>query len=275
MNQRLILPLTCLSLATLGLCSCASLFMGDQAVATQRGPASVEAAPGSVMVYDQTTGLEIDPVTQAPIGADLGRNEFSRQTNVGSERARAGYRRNASPWDGTGPVNEGSLWNPESQDGFFFTRNLLHKVGDVLIVKVENDVNLAVNNKIESILGRQRLQDVIADEAGKTAEEKVSEKVGKAVGNERVGDAVGKAVGDRAVASLESKAAYVQIDEVPVRIVEVLPRNTFRVEGTRRITVMDAPYTFKLSGMVRDEDIGNVSMVSSEKVFESKMELTK
>lgn len=255
------------------LASCASWFHSPKEVDTGRAPAS--SGTGSVMIYDQSSGLEIDPATQAPIGADLGRNEFSRQSSLHNERSKSGFRRQANPWDGTGPVNEGSLWNPDSQDGFLFSRNLLHKVGDVLIVKMESDINTALNTKIESLLGRQRLQDVVADETGKVVKEKTSEKVSDAVGNENVGAAVGRALGERTVASLESKSSYVQLDEVPVRILEVLPRNTFRVEGSKRITVMNAPYTFKMSGLVRDEDIGNVSMVSSSKLFESKMELTR
>lgn len=183
--------------------------------------------------------------------------------------------RKADPFDGTGPYYEASLWNQDTQDNFYFSKNILHKVGDILIVKVEPEVNDALNLKIAAALGRSGLQQVVADEAGKAAGDAVSQKVGTALGNQNIGNAAGAAVADRTIASLDSKPRYVDVDEMSVRITELLPRNSYRIEGSKRVFVKTTPYTLRYSGVVRDDDLGPSSVIASSKVIDSKMEMVK
>ncbi|MBS1982546.1 MAG: flagellar basal body L-ring protein FlgH [Bdellovibrionales bacterium] len=184
-------------------------------------------------------------------------------------------KRKFDPFDGTGPYNEASLWNGETQDNFYFSKNILHKVGDVLIVKMEPEVNEALNLKLASVFGRSSVQQVVADEAGKAAGDAVTQKVGATVGNQNIAKAVGAAASDRTVAALDEKARYVDIDEMSVRIVELLPRNSYRIEGQRRVFVKSIPYTLKYGGVIRDEDLGPASVIASSKVVDSKMEMVK
>lgn len=184
-------------------------------------------------------------------------------------------RRKADPFDGTGPVNEGSLWDPEAQDNFYFSKNLMHKVGDLLVVKMEPEVSDALNLRIAAVVGRSSVQQVVADEAGKAVGTAVEQKVGDATGNANIAKAVGAAATDRAVASLDEKPRYVDLDEVSVRIAEVLPRNAYRIEGGKRITIRNSPYQLKYSGVVRDEDIGAGSIITSSKVIDSRLEMAK
>lgn len=266
-------------LTALTLSGCASLIesiKGEEAPApvSARAPASV----GRAITIDNgsnSAGASLASGTPEPSGPNLGANEFAAQARVANERSAKGFRSASDPWDGTGPVNEGSLWNPDSQDNFYFSKNLLHKVGDILIVKVEADVNDALNTKVASILERNTVNEVVADEAGKAVKDAVSKKVGTAIGNQNIGNAVGAAAGARAVAALDPKQKYIDLEDIPVRIVATLPRNTFRVEGARRVMIRNAPYQLKLSGIVRDEDIGGSAMIASNKVLESKMELTR
>lgn len=184
--------------------------------------------------------------------------------------------RKADPFDGTGPYNEASLWNPDSQDNFYFSKNVLHKIGDLLIVKMEPEVNDSLNLRIASVLGRNSVQQVVADEAGKAAAAGVEQKVGQAIGNENIAKAVGAAAGDRTVAALDERPnKYVDVDEISVRIMEMLPRNTYRVEGTRRVFVKSTPYTLRYSGVVRDEDVGPSSMIASSKIIDSRLEMVR
>lgn len=183
--------------------------------------------------------------------------------------------RKADPFDGTGPFNEASLWNPDSQDNFYFSKNVLHKIGDLLIVKMEPEVNDSLNLRIASVLGRNSVQQVVADEAGKAAAAGVEQKVGQAIGNENIAKAVGAAAGERTVAALDERPKYVDVDEISVRIMEMLPRNTYRVEGTRRVFVKSTPYTLRYSGVVRDEDVGPSSMIASSKIIDSRLEMVR
>ena len=184
--------------------------------------------------------------------------------------------RKADPFDATGPYTEGSLWNGDSQDNFYFSKNVLHKVGDILIVKMEPDVSDALNQKIASILGRNSVQQVVADEAGKAAGAAAANAVGNATGNQNIGKAVGAAAADRTVAAIdEGTPHYIDVDEMSVRITEILPRSSYRIEGTKRVFVKNNPYTLRYFGVVRDEDIGSSSMLVSSKVIDSKLEMTK
>lgn len=209
------------------------------------------------------------------VGPHLSANEFSPQTRMFDDRAGRGYRRQSDPWEGTGPANEGSLWNADGQDNFYFSRNTRKKLGDIVLVKLEPDVIDAMNSKINTLLTRSLPRQMVADEAGKKAGDKVADKIASATGSNGLGRAVGDAASNRVVAAIDKKENHIDIEEIPVRLVETLPRSSFRVEGSRRVNVRGAPYLLKISGVVRDEDLGGTGVVATSKVFDSKMELTR
>jgi len=214
-----------------------------------------------------------DEVALQPKAAAPARAPASVEAAV--EKKNDDARRKTDPFDSTGPMNEGSLWTAETQDNFYFSKNVLHKIGDILIVKMEPEVNEALNLKLAAAFGRSTVQQVVADEAGKAAAAAAQQKVGQAIGNANIGKAVGATVGERTTASLDAKPRYIDIDEVSVRITETLPRNSYRIEGSRRVFVKSTPYTLRYSGIIRDEDLGPASIIASSKVIDSRMELTK
>ena len=233
-----------------------------------RGPASITA-------YDNRSGTAPAPLQAQPTGPDLSASEFAPLARLSDDSAARGYRRQASPWDGTGPANEGSLWNSDSQDGYLFTKNLLYKIGDIIVVKVEPEINNTLNFEIASLLGRTTVQQVAADEAGRKIASVAAQKTEKALGSAALGNAVGQAAAQATVNALDANTRYVDISDIPVRITETLARNSYKVEGARRVYIRNAPYQVKISGVVRDEDIGPTRMIASSRIFESKMELTK
>ena len=265
--------------AIFGLSACGTLadmkatLMGDDDSA--RAPASVNP-DGTKSIAVQSGAKSADLQTGAgPTGPDLASNEFAREQRLNDEGAQRGIRRNADPWMGVGPSNEGSLWIPDTQDNFFFSRNTRNKVGDFVTVKLENEVVDSLNTKIASQISRSSVQDVVADEAGKEVEGQVAKKVGQAVGNANIGKAVGAAAGERAVAAIDPGHRYIDIQEVNARILKSLPNNQFLVEGERKIFIQGATYALKLTGTVRDEDLGTAKTVASNQLFDSKLELTK
>jgi flagellar basal body L-ring protein FlgH len=237
----------------------------DQRPVSARAPASNGNSKSIVIDERNFSG----PSGARPSGPDLGRGEFGVQAK--------GTGKNKDPWYGTGPVNEGSLWNPESQDGFFFSRNTLHKVGDIIMVKMDSAVNESLNSRIVSIIGpKKSVQRTIAEEAGKSAGNKVSEGIDKIVNNKNVADAIGDAVASDAQTALDPTGDnYVSIDEIPARVVEYLNGGRFRIEGSRKVMIRTAAYQVKLSGTIRDEDVATNNSIDSNMVLESKLELTK
>jgi flagellar L-ring protein precursor FlgH len=247
----------------------ASLMGTEETASTGRSPASPQE-----LSIDNKSGARYQE-TSDPTGPDLTSNELMGASRHNNEKSAYGFRRSANPWQGAQADNEGSVWNPDSQDGFLFSKNLLHKVGDIIIVKLEPDVNDSLNEKISAMLGRSSLNHVIADEAGKAAKDKIKEKVRKAVGNDAIGEAVGEEAKNRTVSSIESGRRHIDVENVAVRITELGPRNTFKVQGARKIFIKNSPYKLKIDGIVRDEDIGPTNIVSSNLVFESKLEIVK
>ena len=236
-------------LALLGLTGCSSWMsglkasiLGDDNTATASAAPKTKRAPASLPA----------PVEEKPVPS-----------------------RKADPFDGTGPMNEASLWNGDSQDNFYFSKNVLHKIGDILIVKMEPEVNDALNLKIASVMGRGSVQQTIADEAGKAVGAAAEKKVGEAIGNENIAKAVGGAASERTVAALDERPRYVDVDEMSVRIVEMLPRNSYRIDGNKRVFLKNTPYNLRYSGVVRDEDVGPASVVVSSKVIDSKLEMVR
>ena len=256
-----------------GLSSCSSLnglkqmAMGGDAKKknSSRNPASVSSAGGSVLIENKQFAGDM---SGQPIGADLGKGEFGTTSQtIGSK----------DPWFGTGPTNEGSLWNGESQDNFYFTMNTSYKVGDIIMVKLDTEVNDALNSRIAALLGEsgKSTRKVVAEELERGIASEVGKKVGKAVKNENIAKAIGRDVGDRVKSSLDLKESYVNVDEIPVRITGTLDARMFKIEGSRRVFIKNAPYQVAMSGSIRHEDVSPDGSISSQKVLESKLELTK
>lgn len=270
--------LTIALLSWLGGCSSV---MGDwkAAMLGAESPQEPVRAPASTasnrVEIDNRTGVDFRSPAPGPRGPQLGSSDFSHYNGHNNPRSGQGFRSDSNPWSGVGPTSEGSLWRDDTQDNFYFARNVIYSVGDLLVVTVDSEINDALNLRIAQILGRTSVQQVVADEAGKAAGAEVQKQVQGVVGNERIAEAVGKDIQARTIASLDSKPRYVDVDNVTVRITELLSRGSYRVEGTKRVFVKDAPYNVKYSGIVRDEDIGANKMIASKSVLESKVELTR
>jgi flagellar basal body L-ring protein FlgH len=235
-----------------------------------RAPASAAVKPAgekSVVIENRSfDGNFVKPST----GTDIGRNEFGVPSTQGGTKAN-------DPWFGTGADNDGSLWDGEGQQNFYFSVNTNYKIGDVIMVKVDSDVNDALNSRIAALLGPRgkSVRNVVAEEAGRSVASKVGDQVTKATGNDKIGAAVGESAGDKVQSSLDLAESYVNVDEIPVRITQRLDGRRFNVEGSRKVFIKNAPYQVVMKGVLRHEDIARDGSIPSSKVLESKLELTK
>jgi len=269
MKQRFLILVAMFSL--LGACSSFAdlkrMAMGEEED-TGRAPAAAKKdSNGSVIIDNRSFDGNFN---KAPTGPNLGANEFGVPANQGGTRS-------SDPWYGTGVDSDGSLWEGESQNNFYFSVNTNFKVGDVVIVKVETEVNDALNSRIAALLGPKgkSVRNVVAEEAGRSVASKVGDEVAKAVGNDKIADAVGQSAGEKVTSSLDLEEMYVNLDELPVRITDMLDGRRFKVEGSRKVFIKNAPYQVVMTGVVRHEDIARDGSILSSKVLESKLELTK
>jgi flagellar basal body L-ring protein FlgH len=259
------------------LSACSSMrdfFLGQNDEASSRAPASVvDASVSETNTQSSSDGRA--PASVQP--ATLGANENANEIRLNDDRAHRGYRSNSDPWLGTASDNEGSLWNGETQDNFYFSRNNQFKVGDFVIMKLDNDLSESLNLKMATLYqpDHKSTRTVVAEEAGKAAGDKIANAVAKVTGNANVGAAVGADVADRAIASIDGNEKLFDLQEVPLRITEVLPRGGLRVEGTKKIFKKNVAFDLKVEGTIRDEDIGPSRTIASSRLMESKVELTK
>lgn len=269
MNQHLLILVSLFSL--LGGCASLSdlqrMAMGEEESADRAPAAAKKDSSGSVIIDKRSFDGNFN---KAPTGPNLGQNEFGVPATNGGSRSN-------DPWYGTGVDSDGSLWDGESQNNFYFSVNTNFKVGDVIIVKVETDVNDALNSRIAALLGPKgkSVRNVVAEEAGRSVASKIGDEVAKATGNDKIADAVGQSAGDKVSSSLDLEEMYVNLDELPVRVIDMLDGRRFKVEGSRKVFIKNAPYQVVMTGVIRHEDIGRDGSILSSKVLESKLELTK
>ena len=245
-----------------------------------RAPASTAPAGDNTTTGDAEIlqAANADPNASDGGGPNLSAHEFAPQMKLGNDRAQKGYRTaNADPWANSGPYNEGSLWNPDSQDNFYFTRNLVYKVGDFITVKLDPDLMESLNSKMASLYAptKPSVKSVIAEQAGAAAGSKVGAAIEKATGNSAVGAAIGDDIKDRTIASLQDKPRYFTTKEITVRVTETGTRGTVRVEGNKKLFLRSASFDLKFGGVVREDDIGSGRSVASNRVMDSKVELSK
>lgn len=255
--------------------SCASmrgLIMGEDDN-TSRGPASVAEET------DNTSWGDIELKRQATEqGSEVATNgEFSSLARQHDDGARRGYRRSSDPWTQNGPYNEGSIWNPETQTGFYFTRNTLFQVGDFITLALEPDMMENVNQKLITLYKplKSNTRDTVAAEAGKALGDKVSGAVNQAVKNANVANAIGQDVSDRTQATLKERPRYFTTKEIPLRVVEITNKGMIKVEGNRTLFLRNANFEMKVGGLIREEDIGPTRMIASSKLIEPKVEVNK
>lgn len=261
----------------LGACSSTFKSMGRWMGYSDDKPAA--RAPASEA--DDTNLAEQDVIKQnGDAGnANLGSNEFAPQQKLFDDRAQRGYRRNADPWQVTGNYNEASLWNADSQENYLFTRNMVHKVGDFVIVKLEPDLQESLNVKLTALYkplnAKPKLKDTIAEEAGKAAGEKVGEAVEKNIGNKAIADAANAEMQDRTVAALSEKSRYFTTKEIAVRITDVNNKGVVKIDGVKKLFLKNGSFDLKVSGLLREEDIGPSRVVASSRIMDSKVEIVK
>jgi hypothetical protein len=248
-----------------------------------RKPASVDDETLSV---DNTRAVENEVIESVKkdsevdsFGSTPSANEFSNLARRNSESSKRGFRRQAGIWDGIENQNEGSLWNPDNQNNFYFSRNLLYSVGDLITLDFEPEMSEVLNTRLTAIykpLLKTPPQDVVAREVSQEAGKKVEAAVGQAVKNEAIGAAMGEAVQDKTVSTLSSpKKRYFTSKDMTLRVLEVTSRGLLKVEGSKKLFLKNASFDLKVAGMLRETDITANKRIASSQLMDSKVEIIK
>lgn len=190
--------------------------------------------------------------------------------------------------------NEGSLWASDGQTNYYFTKNKVRGIGDILTVNLEQDIVRDMTLEI-----RRRLTGGEVSRELMSAQERIRAKaMGQAVASSTT------ATGDRAPASAEAPAeekpaATASSDkEIPVateadidltksvelkagdtmlaEILERYPNGNYKVRGTKRIPYKNgAPRLMTMMGIVRGADVTEDDKLDSGKLYEYRLDATR
>jgi len=199
----------------------------------------------------------------------------------------------------------GSLWKMEGQTSYLFAENKHRREGDPTTIKLEGAALKFVENKAQvvgELLTQLDEQKRIADEEERKAEaEKMrlaqveaekklrAERIAKGEIvvdplDEQQANVEAKNDGDfRMPAStkpapvavkktVEEKIDLKDVENIPAKIVERMPDDTYRIRGQQYITIKKKPYKLIATALIRAEDFNDGS-VSSNKLLEAQYDL--
>lgn len=180
--------------------------------------------------------------------------------------------------------NEGSLWASDGQTNYYFTRNKIRVIGDIISLNLEEsmikDMGLEVKGKLSSSEMDRELDQaqhrlnrrtpagnsVDATEASKGPEFNLQNGLSRSEENEA--RSVTEADVDL-TKSLEIKPG----DIILAEIIERFPNGNYKIKAAKRILYKNGPpRVMTIFGVVRGTDINDEDVVSTGKLYEYRLE---
>jgi flagellar basal body L-ring protein FlgH len=176
--------------------------------------------------------------------------------------------------------NEGSLWASDGQTNYYFTKNKVRTVGDIVNISLEDGLIKDIGAEI-----KRKLSPAEQDRELFSAQERLKKRNEGGEGGAAAGQGSGAAAAGPAKESAEVvgiTAADVDVtkslevktgDTMMAEIVDRYPNGNYRIRGSKRIPYKNgAPRMMTVMGVVRGSDIGDDDVVSSGKLYEYRLE---
>lgn len=201
--------------------------------------------------------------------------------------------------------DEGSLWASDGQSNFFFSKNRIRTVGDLVTIQLEapfvKDVVTEVTRTLsesdreaELMLAQERLkaqayglpepmapgmQDQTASNAPDASGRAPASAGGNVSNQQQAGSTADAAKKDIKVAeatyndiNVAKSLAIKSGDTIMAEIVERYPNGNYKVRGTKRIRYRDGFRLVRVVGVVKGSDITEDDQVTSGKLYEYRLE---
>lgn len=181
--------------------------------------------------------------------------------------------------------NEGSLWASDGQTNYYFTKNKVRGVGDIVAVNLEqalvSDVGAEIKRTLSEKEREMELELAQARLAGGAATERApASGAPAAAANPAAADPTapaepGKEVRNATPAdidvlkSIELKAG----DTVMAEIIERYPNGNYKIRGTKKVQYkVGGPRMVQLTAIARGADISEEDLIPSGKLYEYRLE---
>jgi flagellar basal body L-ring protein FlgH len=187
--------------------------------------------------------------------------------------------------------NEGSLWASDGQTNYYFTKNKIRGVGDIISIKMENDIIKDLGTEIKRNLTPEEKTAELA-----TAQDRLNKKaLGLATADPNaatppgaVAAATPPAQDGRTPASLaaagvpQATPGDVDVsqslevkpgDLIMAEIVERYPNGNYKIRGTKRVLYKNgSPRLATVVAVAKGTDIGEDDVINSGKLYEYRLE---
>lgn len=189
--------------------------------------------------------------------------------------------------DGAG--NEGSLWGSDGQTNYYFSKNKIRNVGDIVTIIVEGNLFKDTSHEIRRTLNpREReieLQDAQARLNSLGGDAKAQSKALGGAAKDTVKTTASSA--DRKPAEEENKeakkATFTDIDvspsmglkegdEIMAEIIERYPNGNCKLRGMKKVPYRSGYRMVNVVGVARGQDISEEDKVPSGKLYEYRLE---
>ncbi len=193
--------------------------------------------------------------------------------------------------------NEGSLWGSDGQTNYYFTKNKIRGVGDIVTLTAEADLIRDMGTEVRRKL-TPREKDIEYDlatervRAAANGGDKASDKVAtssaapeRAPAKEAAAAKPGSGAGQEEAPAREVTLADVDVsksleiksgDSMMGEIIERYPNGNYKVRATKRVPYRNgAARMISLVGVVRGVDISEEDVIPSSKLYEYRIEATR
>ncbi len=262
---------------------------------TERGPASAYTTPGGeegswVNDYQDEANdrdLRRGPASEGPSMADTPSYAppVKRMYKNGVRATRADFVDE--------DTNEGSLWASDGQTNYYFTKNKVRGVGDILTIKVEDglvqDTAFEVGRTLSPAEREHELNVVQERIRRQIASTKEAEKkdtppeitTGKKDDAKQAAyaapvDSEGKErKASWADVNLKEAVQFKAGDAIMAEIVERYPNGNYKIRGTKKVQYRDRSRYATLVGIAKGTDMAEDDTIQSGKLYEYRLEVAR
>lgn len=181
--------------------------------------------------------------------------------------------------------SEGSLWASDGQTNYYFTKNKIRSVGDIVTINLEDgllkDVGLEIRRTLdkeerERELELAQLKLAAGDRAPATAAKPAAAKPepGKEPAATKE-EAKSDDVRDATLADIDvlPRLSIKTGDQMLAEIVERFPNGNYKIRGSKKVPYQaGAPRVVNFVAIVRSQDISEEDLVASGKLYEYRLE---
>lgn len=233
---------------------------------TQRGPAAGAASDGS-MAYSSNPVNPPDSQSVYKNGMRATRADFVDDSQ-----------------------NEGSLWASDGQTNYYFTKNKVRGVGDIITIVMEKDLVQDTGTEITRTLNvREREYELALAQARIQNEATAKDENGQPLNADTVTTTAAAperqpASADAAAAAGVRKATWADVDVLKSldlkegatmmgEILERFPNGNYKVRATKRVRYNNSIRLVTLLGVAKGSDIDDNDTIKSGKLYEYRLEV--